>query len=382
MFAHGLRRGKSLVVLLLIACLCFCAMACLRQERAVSERQEQTAAQGSGTPSTQMGHAPPSANVKIYRGEIGGRQIEMRLSRDGERVSGTYFYDAIAQNLILDGRINAQGKLTLEEFDASGKQTGKFMCRYEKPEVSNVDVTCDWTKPDGSNQAYVNLNEQQINFTSPWRIAPKVITDRKYNVSASYPQVIPSSGSLPSTVENFNHKVAGIVNDSVKEFTQDEPAPSRESYSANYNVLLATDDFVSVEIQDYYSGGAHPSVGYRAVNYDLRADRELQLADLFKPNSAYEEAIRQYCLEAINRRAEELDKEERKREGRAKQAQSAPIVSAEAISEISAWAMTPKGLMIYFDFPHVIAVFDRIFVPYRVVKDLLKPGGVTAFART
>jgi len=45
---------------------------------------------------------------------------------------------------------------------------------------------------------------------------------------------------------------------------------------------------------------------------------------------------------------------------------------------LSGWGLTPKGLIVYFDFPHVIAFFDKNLVPYSVVKQYLKPNGPTA----
>jgi hypothetical protein len=45
------------------------------------------------------------------------------------------------------------------------------------------------------------------------------------------------------------------------------------------------------------------------------------------------------------------------------------------LSEIAHLAITAKGLMVYFDFPNVIAAFDRTLVPYAVIKDYLQPNG-------
>jgi hypothetical protein len=38
--------------------------------------------------------------------------------------------------------------------------------------------------------------------------------------------------------------------------------------------------------------------------------------------------------------------------------------------------MSAKGLVVYFDFPHVIAVFDKTVVPYNVIARYLKRDGV------
>ena len=45
------------------------------------------------------------------------------------------------------------------------------------------------------------------------------------------------------------------------------------------------------------------------------------------------------------------------------------------MSEISSWGLTPKGLVVYFDFAHAIAAFDRTLVPYSVINEYLKPNG-------
>ena len=55
-----------------------------------------------------------------------------------------------------------------------------------------------------------------------------------------------------------------------------------------------------------------------------------------------------------------------------------PIISEDQVKELSGWGLTPKGLVVYFDFPHVIAYFDKNDVPYSVVKQFLKPNGPTA----
>jgi hypothetical protein len=50
----------------------------------------------------------------------------------------------------------------------------------------------------------------------------------------------------------------------------------------------------------------------------------------------------------------------------------------EQLSEIAGFGLTPKGVVVYFDFPHVIAYFDKNFVPYSIVKEHLKPNGPAA----
>ena len=135
--------------------------------------------------------------------------------------------------------------------------------------------------------------------------------------------------------------------------------------------MLGTNDLLSVEIYDdwYSAGAAHPNSDYSTVTFDLAANRELRLADLFKPNTNYKAAIITRALTDINKRAAKAEKEN---------PGNTFTMSREELSEIAHWAMTPKGLVIYFDFPHAIAGLDKTFVPYSVVRSYLKPNGPAA----
>ena len=104
-----------------------------------------------------------TSSVKIYRGDIGGQHIEMKLKTDGKKISGTYSYDHVGQDLKLSGQLDAQGKLQLAEFDATGKQTGRFICERE-PDLPDTDSDCKWSKPDGTGETDVTLAEQHLAF--------------------------------------------------------------------------------------------------------------------------------------------------------------------------------------------------------------------------
>jgi hypothetical protein len=99
----------------------------------------------------------------------------------------------------------------------------------------------------------------------------------------------------------------------------------------------------------------------------------MQLDELFKPKTEYKPAIAEYVVADINKRAEQIERDEAQREGRKPQLREEPLISVDQLSEPTAFAMTPKGLMIYFDFPHVIAVFNKTFVPYSALAQYLQP---------
>lgn len=311
--------------------------------------------------------------VRVYRGSIAGSHVEMHLTFEGNKVSGTYAYDRVGEELKLSGQLGAQGGLELAEFDANRKQTGKIMCKQKLDEL--IDPECTWSRVDGSHQAFVTLEEQHFGFTGGVRVLPKTIIDRATGVVVSYPQLT-SDKTLTAGAQSFNQLVSTWIRKAVKDFDP-EPSPGRISLEMNYNILLGANDFVSFEITEYSdNGGAHPNHGFSwAITYDLNTKRELKIEDVLKPNTDYKTAIAKHVVADITRRANVIEQEDARREGRKPQLQDEPVVSMDQLSELAHWCMTPKGLMVYFDFPNVISVFDRTFVPYGVIKDYLQPNG-------
>ncbi len=312
--------------------------------------------------------------ANVYRGSVGGSHFQMRLNIQGNNVSGAYSYDSIGEDLKLTGHLDSQGRLELTESGAKGKPTGKFVCkRFDHA----AELECTWSKPDGTREAYVTLEEQHVAFTNGWQVVPKTIANRKSGVRVSYPQISNRTSALGPGAASFNRRVLALTQKAIKEF---EPGsePGRNSFEINYNVLLATDDLISVEMSEYSdSGGAHPNTGFWSLTYDLSGDKELELDDLFKPGSDYKIAIAKFVVADIDRRAIAFEQEDARTEGR-RPGPHEPMVSMDQLSEIMNWGLTPKGLVVYFDFPHAIAVFDRTVVPYNVINEYLKPNSPAA----
>lgn len=314
-----------------------------------------------------------TSSAKVYRGSIGDSHIQMRLNIQGNNLSGTYSYDSLGEDLKLTGHLDEQGRLELSEFSAKSKQTGKFACKRRLDDP--IDSECTWSRPDGTREAYVSLQEQHIGFTNGLQIAPKTIANRKTGVGVSYPQIT-SNGALSAAAQSFNRRILALTQAAIKEFA---PIDGRGRLDTNYNILLGANDLISIEMVEYSDGGgAHPNNRFWSLAYDLSANKELKFDDLFKPDSDYNTAIARYVVADIDRRLAVIEQEDARREGRKPNQRDEPIVSMEQLSELSGWAMTPKGLVVYFDFPHVMAVFDKTFVPYSVINEYLKPSGPAA----
>jgi hypothetical protein len=311
-----------------------------------------------------------STPTTIYRGSVGNSHVQMRLNIQGTNVSGVYSYDSIGEDIKLTGKLNDQGGLELTELNAKGKPNGKFTCKRRI--ADEVDSECSWSKPDGTREAFVTLSEQHVVSTNGLQLVPKTISNRKTGVGVSYPQI--SGGSAGAA--GFNRRILALTQAAIKEFS---PIDEKGVFDTNYNVLLFTDNLISVEMTEYYDGGgAHPNNGFWSLTYDLSGNKELKLEDLFKPDTDYKSALAKFVVSDIDRRAAAFEEENARSEGRKPKPREDPLITEDQLSELSGWAMTPKGLVIYFDFPHVIAVFDRTFIPYSVLSEHLKPNGPAA----
>jgi hypothetical protein len=294
----------------------------------------------------------------------------MSLDFNGNEVSGKYAYDNIGEPLRLTGKLDSEGRLELKEFAPKGKQqTGKFSCKKRLDDP--VDSECSWSRPDGTRESMVTLEEQQIAMTAGFEIVPKLINNRRTGVTFSYPQIAGKT-DLSAGMQSFNRRVLKMAQKAISEF---DPIDGKGSFDGNYNILLGANDLVSVELTIYYNGGgAHPNNYFLPLVYDLKSDKELKFEELFEPDQNYQSAIAKYLVADIDKRAAAIDERYTGQPTK----RDEPIISEDQLTELAGWGMTPKGLVVYFDFPHVIAAFDKNVVPYSVVRQYLKPNGPAA----
>lgn len=308
--------------------------------------------------------------TRSYRGSIGEKHIEMKLNVQGNKVTGTYSYDQFQKDIQLAGSYDATGVLQLTEGDAK-TPTGKFRCETNT-EAYGLDLECEWTRPNGSGSLMVFLHEQTVNVSSI-KIVPKQIVDRKTSVYVSFPQV--SATVMSPAMTAFNRLVEAKIRRGIKEFLPVDPKDA--DFGANYVILYANDKLISVEItESSYSGGAHPTENIWTINYSLTANRQLKFEELFKPGEDYQNAIADFAVKDINRRSDEIDKAEAARNKTQVTKRDEPLMSRDGLPPMSSWGLTSKGLAVYFDFPHVMAVFTKTVVPYSELSNHFRPDGV------
>lgn len=335
-----------------------------------------------------QGGATPVTQAKYFKGSIGSSlDLQMKLIRTGDQLSGSYFYQKIGKRIDLRGNVDKDGNLTLEEFDQSGKQTGLFKGLWQlKAEDGLVTLAGNWSKPPsekGSDKKTAfSLHEEPIAFTGDIELVSKQITDANkklmYEISAQYPEL--SGGNNPN-FQKFNQAARGFVTTKVSLFKkemkleEDEEPPPEGSMGSDlnigYTVVLAQDDLVSIrfDVGTYYQGAAHPNSYTEVINYDLKNGKQLKLSDLFKPGAKYLQAISAYSIADLKKQGKDLLPE---------QIESGAGPKAE---NYQSWNIGKTGLGINFDAYQVgpyAAGPQFVSVPYSNLKDLINPDGPIA----
>jgi hypothetical protein len=343
------------------------------------QQTDQTSAPASGG---QLGE------TKVFAGSIGSsNDLQMKLLRSGDDLSGTYSYVRIGKPITLKGTIDKDGNLTLFEYDAGNAQTGVFKGKWDTSDPTAVKIEGTWSKPNGDKQAKFSLIEEPISFTSGLELITKQIKESdnklKYDIEAQYPQI---SGSTEARITRFNSLTKGLVSKKISEFKKDmaersaeeEQPPSdsdmRSDLGIGYHIALANDDFVSVGfgIGGYSRGAAHPYSYTEPINYDLKNGKTLKLADLFKPSSSYLKVISAYCVNDLKKQA--------KAQGPDSALTSDWIQTGAAAKaeNYKSWTITRKGLAINFDAYQVgpyAAGPQFVSVPYSALQDTINPDG-------
>lgn len=346
----------------------------------------------AAAPETPVGGKAMAGDKFYFRGTIANNlSIEMTLVRDGERLTGTYFYPRVGKNINLAGAVDKDGNVEMKESDESGSNTGIFRGKWkpatDSPDSSLNEITGKWSKPDGSKETEFQVSQQPIEFTAAVRVTPRVIKEankeKHYTVDAEYPQI-----EGDARFDGFNREARSLVTKDVAAFkasqASDEgdaaselPAETQESsLSSGYEIRLATDELISIEFAEYIyeAGAAHGNTVTSVLNYDVKNGRKLALADLFTPKSNYLSVISTYCITNLRERAkkdqEAMIDEDMMKTGASPQA-----------SNYQACAMTKKGLWVTFD-PYQVAPYaagpQHVLVPYSALKDITKQDGPVA----
>ena len=178
-------------------------------------------------------------------------------------------------------------------------------------------------------------------------------------------------------VDAFNMAVDTIIADTAGSFKSDilqyqtgedlppEIADLGSYMDVGYQFFTPTESVLSIAFGvDWYSAGAaHPNSYSRTLNYDLHSGTVLALADLFKSDAQYLEALSAYSVKVLTEKGTLMF----------------PDGAEPTEQNYQNWNLTPDGLLITFDdyqvAPHVAGP-QQVIVPYAELTDLIDPDGV------
>ncbi len=372
---------KYAIILIIIAGLTSCKKTSGPGEQAATANSAATQSQGA------HGGTTPQGQTKYFKGSIGSAlDLQMKLVREGERLTGSYFYQKVGTKIDLNGTIDKDGNILLAEFDPSGKQTGEFKGFWKSEESGLVSIAGNWKAPNTAKQTAFSLHEEPIEFSSGVEILARRIADSnkklKYEIEAQYPQL---TGSGSPNYEKFNQMVRGLITGKVSEFKKDMepeegddagadslPADMGSSLDIGYTLSLAQDDLISLDfgVGSYYRGAAHPNSYSETVNFDLKNGRPLKLADLFNPGSKYLQSISAYAIQ-------DLKKQSQKVEGMLDDDWIQRGAGPDA-KNFESWTISKKGLGINFDAYQVgpyAAGPQQVTIPYSALKHMIRNDG-------
>ena len=353
------------------------------QQPAASQAAEQNHAAG--------GVATIPTETRYFKGSIGSTlDLQMKLIKTGDQLSGHYAYQKVGTNISLRGTIDSTGTVVLQEFDPAGKQTGEFRGLWATDKEDGlVSIAGNWSKPQGDKGAdkktAFSVHEQPIFLTGNVDVVNKQIKESNkklmYEIDANYPEL---TGSSNPNAEKLNQVLRAFVTKQVTTFRKEmAPKPGEEprpegsmgsDMTVAYTIELAQDDLVSIEfvVGSYYQGAAHPNAYTEVVNYDLKNGKQLKLGDVFKPGSKYLQALSAYCIGDLKKQA--------KVKGPNSMLEDKSITegAGPTSKNYESWTITKKGLGINFDSYQVapyVAGPQFVLVPYSAIKEHVNPDG-------
>ncbi len=386
------------VLLVILVLMIGAGAACKRNSGVTSAPPAGTVA-SPAAPETyhQSDSAPVIPQTKFFKGSIGTRLgLQMKLTREGDRVTGSYSYQKVGGRIDLKGTIDRDGNLSLEEFDSAGQQSGLFKGSWLiNKDDGLINLAGNWSKPNSDKRTSFSLHEEPIEFSGGVELTAKQIKENNkklhYQISADYPQ---ATGGLDNRFDKFNQEARSVVGRQISEFKkqmsveaqsdesappatpQAEASPSSEStLDISYDIALANDEMISLRfaVGTFSTGAAHPNSSSTVLNYDVKAGKALKLADLFNPGAKYLQSLASYCIKDL--------KQQVKSKGAFLDDATIESGAAAQAKNYQSWTITRKGLEITFDAYQVgpyAAGPQYVLIPYASLKDIIKSDGPLA----
>ncbi len=222
--------------------------------------------------------------------------------------------------------------------------------------------------------------QQSATFSNGWTLAAEqsnqTSADPKLSTTITKPVL---SGPNDPRITGFNDAANYLVTQVIDNFKSEliqlgTPSPEMpkdlpgNSLDINYQIFAATDRVISIQFHVFYyvTGAAHPNSYTVPLNFDLKTDKVLTLADLFIPKANYLTVLSSYSVQELSKMPEIF---------------TFPDGAAAKDENYRSWNITLDGLRITFD-PYQVAAYaagpQEVVVPYVILKPIIDPTGPLA----
>ena len=165
-------------------------------------------------------------------------------------------------------------------------------------------------------------------------------------VDTNYPLEFVAYPQASAVIDGF---IADQQQTFIGSYTPDYTLPSQVNnwwMGISYEVYQFSDDIRSILFTtSFYTGGAHPNSGYTAFTFDVAADTQLQLADLFVDGSIPWDTISTFVQGDLNTRLTDMT-------------DAATIEAGTGTNpdNYKSWVLTADSIIFFFD-PYQVAAY-------------------------
>jgi hypothetical protein len=196
-------------------------------------------------------------------------------------------------------------------------------------------------------------------------------------LSADYPVLV---GDERPPARKFNRLMRDFAAEEMRPLLRDRSDPDDKrqrmegvpmEHHVSHKVVYASDELVSVlfYVKGYTTPSAHGYHYFATFNFDMKAGRDLELKDIFKPGSRYLEALSRACVEDLDRQFPP---------GYATRGGVRPEAKAD---NFRSWVVTPGGLVLIFEEYALVAYAEgepKVLIPFERLKEMMRPEGALA----
>ena len=185
----------------------------------------------------------------------------------------------------------------------------------------------------------------------------------EYIINVKYPEGF-QDPRINAVVQHFIDKTKNSFLQELASYTNvPAQAPGKSGLNITYSLPFQTKNVLSISfnISIYYRGAAHPSNTMAALNFI--DGRQVQLADLFRPETDYLKPIADYSRKKLSEK--KISDQKWVAEG-----------TKPTEKNYQIWSFAPTGIDIIFDTYQVAAYVygpQKIAIPLSQISPLLKP---------